>query len=432
MLADLQISDVEELFADIPEGIRLQRLLNIPSGRSEPDVWLRLCQLSDRNRGARATCFAGAGAYDHYIPPVVKHLASRGEFVTSYTPYQPEISQGTLQAIFEFQTVICQLLEMEAANASLYDGSTALAEACLMALNINGGNRITVVGGLHPEYVAVLRTYFAAWEVTLEELPLENGRTPAKVWQEREYNPGAAVVIQQPNFFGQIEDVFTLSEWAHAHGALVIAVVDPLSLGILPPPGAYGADIAVGEGQSLGQPMSFGGPYLGFMATKQDYVRRLPGRIVGQTTDKDGRVGYVLTLQAREQHIRRARATSNICTNQALNALTATIYLCWLGPEGLKEIGELCLEKSHYLAERIQQIPDYVVPPQVFFKEFVVQTPRPAREIIQKALEQNIIAGVDLGRFNPEWDDRLLIAVTEMRTRQEIDRFVDVLEACRP
>ena len=428
MMQTIGLGDLEELFEDIPQSIRLKRPLNLSSGRSEPELWQHVQNLAEMNTGAEMVCFAGAGAYDHFVPPVVKQLASRGEFVTSYTPYQPEISQGTLQVIFEYQSLICQLLEMDLANASLYDGSTALAEACIIALRETGSKQISVAGTLHPEYAQVLETYARAWGVRINHLPHENGRTLSDVWQSDRYECGAALIVQQPNFFGQIEEMHQLSRWAHQQEALFVAVVDPLTLGILPSPGSYDADLAVGEGQPLGQPLQYGGPYLGFMAAKQNYLRQLPGRIVGQTTDLSGRRGFVLTLQAREQHIRRERASSNICTNQAHNALMATIYLSWLGPAGLREIGELCLEKSRYLADRIGELPGYrILYPDRFIKEFVVQTPVPAREILQQAMQHGMIAGVDLGRFRAEWQDLLLVAVTEMRTRQEMDALVSIL-----
>jgi glycine dehydrogenase subunit 1 len=376
-------------------------------------------------------CFLGGGAYHHFIPSVVGQILSRGEFLTSYTPYQPEVSQGTLQTAFEFQSLVCELLGMEVANAGMYDGASALAEACLMAAAITGRRRIAVLETVHPHYEAVVRTYAAGRGLAVEQVKAERPR----VTEEH-----ACLVVQQPNFFGYLEDVEALGQAAHAAGALYVAVAEPVSLGLLRPPGEYGADIAVGEGQPLGIPLSFGGPYLGLFACRQEHVRQMPGRIVGRTRDAEGRTGYVLTLQTREQHIRRERATSNICTSEQLVALAATVYLCTMGKQGLRRVAELCYHKAHYAAERIAGLPGYSLPLEgAFFNEFVVGCPRPVAELNQALLEQGILGGLNVSpgtgtglkpglrglREPPE--HAMMLCVTEMNTREEIDRLVEGL-----
>ncbi len=447
MLSAIGVDDIEELFSDIPNELRLGREMDIPDGMSEQELTRYMKGLASKNAHVGThTCFLGAGAYDHFIPSVVKHVISRSEFYTAYTPYQPEISQGTLQTIFEYQTMICSLTGLNVSNASMYDGATAVAEAALMAVRQTGRSRVLVSKGLHPEYREVLKTYaeFVGFEVV--EAELADGTTCIADLRKRLSSGSpdnvvsinnakgqidsvvAAVIIQNPNFFGAIEDMENATELAHQNGALSIACVDPISLSILKPPGEYGADIAAGDGQSLGNPLSFGGPHLGFLAAKKELVRKMPGRIVGQTTDHDGRRGYVLTLQAREQHIRREKAVSNICSNQALNALTATVYLSTMGKQGLKEVSKLCLSKAHYAFDKLIASGKFEkVNSAPFFKEFVIRAlDEPLSAIIKRLLENGIIGGLELEQFYPEMKDCWLVAVTEKRTRDEIDTLVEI------
>ncbi len=377
-------------------------------------------------------CFLGAGAYHHYIPPTVDYVLRRGELYTSYTPYQPEISQGMLQTMFEYQSMICRLTGMEVSNASHYDGATALAEGVLLALDAAKGDRSKVLlsPALHPQYREVVRTYMRG--AGADVLGDEDQGTDLAELSARLDEQTAAVVIQNPNFFGQFEDVQDLAEAVHAVGALLIVVVDPIALGLFQPPGAYGADVAVADGQPLGIPLSFGGPHLGIFATRKAYLRRLAGRLVGETRDVEGRRGYVLTLGTREQHIRRAKATSNICTNAALTALAASVYLATLGKSGLRQVARLCYDKAHYAARRISELPGLVVNPQApdkpFFKEFVVRLPKPVAQVNQVLLEESrIIGGYDLGQHHQQLDSHMLIAVTEMNTRSAIDGLVEAL-----
>ena len=431
MLAAVGAASVDELFADIPRAVRLERPLCLPPGASESEVYAELAALAARNTPASAlVSFLGAGVYDHYVPAVVDAVVSRSEFATAYTPYQPERSQGVLQSIFEFQTAICQLTGLDVSNASLYDGGTALTEAAFLASAYTGRPKIVVSRGVHPEYRQVLATETAG------RAPAGGGPVPLEVACDGDGtdmaalgavvdDATAAVAVQQPHFFGGLEDMAAAARIAREAGALFVAIVDPLSLGLLQPPGEYGADIAVGEGQALGNRMSFGGPHLGFMAARQQLVRRMPGRIVGETVDADGRRGYVLTFQTREQHIRREKATSNICSNQALNALAAVVYLCWLGKQGLPELAEVCARKADYLRARLLELPGlepYTRGP--VFREFAVRLPLPAKELVERLLPQGDLAGVDVGRFSPGLADVLLVAVTEKRTRAEMDAFV--------
>ncbi len=429
MLATIGVDRFEDLLKEIPASARLTRPLAVPPALTELEVRREIGGLLDRNTHAdRHACFLGAGAYDHAIPSVVPFLASRSEFSTAYTPYQAEMSQGLLQTIFEFQTMVCELTGMDVANASMYDGASALAEGALMACRATKRSHLVAVRTIHPHFRAVVSTYLQGIAHPIHDVGLADGRTDLKALEQTVTKETAAVLIQHPNFLGNLEEVEAIARIAHAHGALVVAAVDPLSLGLLLPPGAWGADIAVGEGQALGNAMSFGGPFVGFMATKKDFMRQLPGRIVGATVDTKGRPGYCLTLQAREQHIRRERATSNICTNQALMALTASIYLATLGPHGLREVGEQCLAKAHYAADRISSVTGFSRPHQApFFKEFVVRTPRPPAELNATLAKNGIIGGLDLGLFSPEWTNQWLLCVTEKRTRQEIDRFTALL-----
>ncbi|MEA4888591.1 MAG: aminomethyl-transferring glycine dehydrogenase subunit GcvPA [Clostridiaceae bacterium] len=432
MLTALGFSDMEDLFADIPEAVRLKRALELPPALSELELDSQMKSLAAANANLDDYyCFLGAGAYDHYIPAAVKNLVSRQEFYTAYTPYQPEISQGTLQAIFEYQTMICLLTGMDVANASLYDGASALAEAVLMAGQVSRKNRILTAGNLHPEHRAVLATYARFHGQTLEPVAYDpaSGSLDLHDLAGKLTGDTAAVVLQNPNFFGGVEDVQAAADLAHANHSLLIVSCDPISLGLLKPPGSLGADIVVGEGQALGNSLNFGGPYLGFMAAGQALLRKMPGRIVGETTDTNGRRGFVLTIQTREQHIRREKATSNICTNQALNALTATIYLAMTGPEGLRKAADLSIQKSHYLYRRLLQLPWFQPAfSQPFFKEFAVRFQGDLAGLNRDLLQSRIIGGFEVGTCFPELPDVWLLAVTEKRTRAELDHFVAVIE----
>ena len=430
MMEAIGIGSVEELLTVIPEGVRLDRPLDLPSALSELELHDTLGEMAARNGSAdRMASFVGGGMYDHFVPSAIGHLAGRSEFLTSYTPYQPEVSQGTLQGIYEFQTMICELTGLDVANASMYDGASATAEAAMLARAATRRDRVILAGSVHPHYVETVRTYAHGPGIEVETLPCPNGALDPGLLEAALTDDTACVVVQHPNFFGCLESMRRLERVVHGAGALLVMAVDPVSLGVIESPGAYGADIAVGEGQSLGNQVSYGGPALGFFAARDRFVRRMPGRIAGQTVDQAGRRGFVLTLQAREQHIRRDKATSNICTSQQLNALMATIYLSLIGKEGLKQVAELCLHKSHYAAERIADLPGYALAfDRPFFKEFVVRTPAPPGEIVTRLADDGLLAGIDLARFpSLEIDDGLLIAVTERRTRAQIDRLVEAL-----
>ncbi|MHB0912855.1 MAG: aminomethyl-transferring glycine dehydrogenase subunit GcvPA [Armatimonadota bacterium] len=424
MLESIGVQSVSELFARIPGGILREEPLDIPGPLSEMELSAYFGELAAKNADMQEhACFLGAGIYDHYIPATVPAVLGRSEFYTSYTPYQPELSQGNLQSIFEFQTLVCQLTGMEVANASIYDGASALAEAALMASNITGKSDWVVSECVHPNYRETMRTY--AWAAG--NRVIEGGREGIRTASLAELiTPDTAcVVVQSPNFFGAIEDLASASAAAKEHNALFIVCCDPISLGLLKPPGEYGADICVAEGQPLGIPMGFGGPLLGIFACRKEYVRQIPGRIVGTTIDAQGRRGYVLTLQTREQHIRRERATSNICSNEALYALAASVYLSTLGKDGLRSVAELCTQKAHYAAEVLSETPGCSVRMEVpFFKEFVVKPGRPIEEVNRLLLEQKIVGGLDLGRFYPDLAGHMLLCITEKRTREEIDRLV--------
>lgn len=425
MLAKIGVKNMDELYADVPEGKRFPDL-SLPEAVSEMEVVEEMQLLSEANLHVRQTsCFLGAGAYNHYVPSVVDHVLRRNEFYTAYTPYQPEVSQGTLQAIFEFQSLITFLTGMEVANASHYDGATSLAEAAILALNHHRGKRSKIVmsSGIHPHYREVLRTYLQGQELaivgdeSLADDPL------AQVDEET-----SMVAVQYPDFFGRISDFEALGQAAKDAGALFCVVANPIALGMLKPPSEFGADLVVGEGQPLGIPLSFGGPYIGFFATKDEYVRKIAGRLVGETIDSRGQRGYVMTLTPREQHIRRGRATSNICTNQGLMALAVTAYLSMVGREGLKQVAELCYHKAHYAAQSIDQLDNYEVwNKDPFFHEFVVRCPRPVAEVNDELLDHDIIGGYDLGQVYPELVDHMLIAATEMNFKEEIDDLVEVL-----
>jgi glycine dehydrogenase subunit 1 len=429
MLAEIGVEDIGDLFLDVPESVRYPEL-KLPPPLSEMEILRELKAMSEENADLdHHACFLGAGAYNHFVPSVVGHIVGRSEFYTAYTPYQPEISQGTLQAIFEYQSMVCALTGMDVANASHYDGATSLAEAALMAVNASRGKRrkIIVSPTVHPEYRATLRTYTPGPDV---EVSSSNFQLPTFNLQLDDDT--ACLIIQQPDFFGQLAEASELNQLAetvHAAGALLIVNADPISLGLFTPPGEYGADIVVGEGQPLGNPLNFGGPYLGIFACREKTMRKMPGRLIGETVDTEGRRGFVLTLSAREQHIRRERATSNICTNQALCALAAGAYLAAMGKSGLRQVAELCYHKAHYAAQQIAAIPGFdLVGDKPFFKEFVVRCPRSPGEINQALLERGIIGGYDLGYDYPHLENHMLLCVTEMNTRAEIDRLVEALE----
>lgn len=432
MLDAIGVAALEDLFEDVPPGVRFPDL-ELPAPCSEMEIGQEMRRLADSNDDPdRRDCFLGAGTYHHYSPATVDYVLQRGEFYTSYTPYQPEISQGMLQAMFEYQSMICRLTGMEVSNASHYDGATSLAEGVLLALNAEKRkrNRVILSPAVHPQYREVVRTYLRGWDLEIigDEKP-EAGIGDLKALLD---DRTAALAIQNPNFFGQFEEVKDLASAVHEAGALLIVVADPIALGRFQPPGDYGADIVVAEGQSLGIPPSFGGPHLGIFATRQAYVHSLSGRLVGETADVEGKRGYVLTLATREQHIRRARATSNICTNAALTALGAAVYLATMGESGFKQVAELCYHKSHYAASRISELPGFAVNPQApqrpFFKEFVVESPGPVDEVNRVLLDEfGIVGGYDLGRDYPHLNRHMLIAVTEMNTRSAIDRLVDGL-----
>jgi len=431
MLKAIGLDSIEELFADIPKRVRLQRSMNIPGPLSELELTRHLEELSRKNVDLKEyASFLGAGSYDHFSPSVIDHMLLRSEFYTAYTPYQPEISQGTLTAIFEYQTMICELTGMAVANASMYDGATAMAEAALLACHSQRRKKVVVSSTVHPEYRAVLKTYASGQGIEVVEVPYGQGVTNLETLEALIDKQTAAVIIQQPNFFGALEEVQRVGEMIHALGGLYITVVDPISLAILKAPASYGSDLVVGEGQSLGISMSFGGPQLGFFACTEKLVRKIPGRVVGQTLDSRGQRAFVLTLQAREQHIRREKATSNICSNQALCALAATIYLTMVGKQGLVEVAKLSLQKANYLKEQLKSIGIKLAFDAPFFKEFVVKTPLPVAEVNKVLLQDKIIGGLDLGRFYPELQKHTLLCVTEKRTKEEIAALVAGMGKC--
>jgi glycine dehydrogenase subunit 1 len=426
MLREIGVGRFEELLAAIPREALLGQPPAIPGPLSEIEARRLLGGWARENHAAETVSFQGGGVYDHWIPSAVDAVAGRSEFMTAYTPYQPEVSQGTLTAIFEFQSMIAELAGCDVANASMYDGATATVEAALLARRQTGRRRVLVAGMVHPHTLAVLRTYLEAAEVT--QVADQGGLASAADVKAALGADLACVIHQQPNFFGLVEDSAALQAAAHEAGALAIAVCDPIALALLEPPGRTGADLVVGEAQCLGNPMSFGGPLLGYFAAKQALLRALPGRLVAETVDRQGRRGFVLTLQTREQHIRRERATSNICTNQGWMALRATVHLGLLGREGLREVAELCVQKSHHAARLAAEIPGYSLPfAAPFFREFVLRCPVEARRVIECGLEFGVRPGINLGRFRPEWKDLLLVAVTELRDADEIDRWARAL-----
>jgi glycine dehydrogenase subunit 1 len=431
MLAAIGAGSIDELFSQIPPSMRLNRPLNVPPAMSELELTQHLQMLAARNTGDRPkVCFLGGGSYDHFIPAVVDTLAGRGEFYTSYTPYQPEVSQGNLQAMFEYQTMICELTGMDVSNASLYDGGSAAAEAVLLAMSATKRPRKAVVAAsVHPEYRQVIATYFQQLDAQLVTVGTNHGGLDPAELAAVVDDDTACVLVQNPNFFGCVEDVAAAAKVAHERGALLVAAVDPISLGMLKRPGDLGADVVIAEGQSLGTPMQYGGPYLGIMACRDQFVRRMPGRIAGQTVDRRDKRCWVLTLQTREQHIRREKATSNICTNQGLFALRAAIYLATLGPHGLSETAELCLRKAHYAADQLTARKRLSLAfRRPFFKEFVVRdSQRQVATLLDDAQEAGYLAGISLGRWYPELEDCFLVTVTEKRTKSELDGLAEVL-----
>jgi glycine dehydrogenase subunit 1 len=430
MLHEIGIANIEELFTDIPAAHRFP-VLNLPPALTEMEVASELQSISYSNESVKElTSFLGAGAYHHYIPAAVDSLLRRGEFYTAYTPYQPEISQGTLRAIFDYQSLVAALTGMEVSNASHYDGATAVAEAISLAVANFRGKRSKVVlsPALNPHYKETAHTYNLGSEIQFVGENLSPTVNPDQLIPLLDNNT-CLVVVQYPDFFGRIYDLRNLANEAHSVGALLAVAVNPTALGLFTPPGEFGADIVTGEGQPLGIPLSFGGPYLGIFATKQELVRKMAGRLVGETVDNRGQRAYVLTLTAREQHIRREKATSNICTNQALMALAATIYLSLLGKHGLRQVANLCYQKAHYAAERISSLPGFKLWNNApFFHEFVVQTPIPVKEINNRLLEYDFLGGLDLGNYFPEMPDHWLLAVTEMNSKEDIDLLVEVLQ----
>jgi len=443
MLDAIGVRSFEDLLCNVPKELRRFEL-RLPAGLPEQSLREVMLQMSRRNANVMThQVFLGGGAYDHFIPVVVNALASRPEFVTSYTPYQAEASQGNLQAMFEYQTAMCELTGMAISNSSLYDGASAVAEGAIAAINVTrsrasrrSANRIVVSTAVHPDYRTVLKTYMHGLGVEVAEAPYTNGgRTDLAALKAAVDANTAGVIVQSPNFFGCVEEMADAADVAHAGGALFIAVVNPITLGVLAPPGEYGADIAVGEGQPLGIPLAYGGPYLGFFTCSHNVMRKVPGRLVGMTTDRKGRRGFVLTLQAREQHIRREKATSNICTNEALMALRALIYVCSLGKEGIREVGELNLRYSHYAAKKVAAVPGFE--PRFdapFFNEFAVKCSTPPADVNRQLWqESSIIGGLELGRWYPELDDCLMLCVTETKTKDNIDALAKALESfpCR-
>jgi glycine dehydrogenase subunit 1 len=433
MLESIGLKSAEELFNSIPETLRLKRPLDTPAALAESELLRQFEQMGSRNAGAGRISFLGGGAYNHYIPTIVDHILSRSEFFTAYTPYQPEISQGTLQTIFEFQTLVCQLTGMDLANASMYDGSTALAEAVLMAERVTRRSKIVASTAVHPQYLEVVQTYVQHAGIHLESAAFDEttGQSTQSL-SELVDDQTAAIVVQSPNFFGCVEDLSALAKAAHDKGALlVVAVTEAMSLGLLKSPGACDADIVVAEGQSFGVPLSFGGPYVGLFATRDKYARQIPGRLVGEAYDKQGRRGFVLTLATREQHIRREKATSNICTNEGLIALAATVYLETMGRKGIQEVANQCVQKAAYAARQISTLNGFSLPfsgPR--FNEFVVRAPIPATEILARlGKEKGIEGGIALSRFMPDRPNDFLVCVTEINTRAEIDALVTGLQS---
>ena len=429
MLGAIGAGSLEDLFADIPESVRLGRELDLPAGQSEQEVYEHLAELAARNRSTEdEITFVGAGMYDHYVPALIDTLLGRSEFLTPYTPYQPEISQGGLQVMFEFQTAISELTGLPVSNASVYEGPSAVGAAAYLAKLVNKRPRLLVSRGVHPHSRETLCTLAVGYGTSVEEIALDDAVTDLYALRRALGDDVGAVVLQQPNFLGAVEDVAAITTAAHEHGALAICSADPLTLGVLQAPGNQGVDVCVGEGQSLGNRLDFGGPSFGFFAATQAHLRRMPGRIAGETTDVDGRRGFVLTLQTREQHIRRERATSNICTSQALNALGGLVYLSWLGRRGITEIGELMLQRTHYARETLAALDGvHKLHDRPVVREFALRLDVPVGPVLDRCAAAGINAGYALGRSYEEYGDGLLVAITEQRTRADIDRLADVL-----
>jgi len=438
MLQAIGVDSLEALFATIPTELRLNRPLDIPPALTEMELQAHVSQLAAKNVGPGSrVCMLGGGAYDHFIPAAVDEIARRGEFYTAYTPYQAEASQGSLQTFFEFQSLICQLTGMDVSNASLYEGGTSVSEAAFMAMRVtNRHDRVVLLGSLHPEYLQIVETYLTHLNCEVVVVPCNNGCVDPADVDAAMNDQTACLVIQHPNFFGTLEEAEQLTEIAHKYGALAVVSYDPISLGILTRPGDYGADIAIAEGQSLGTPLQFGGPYLGLFSCSEKFVRKMPGRLIGQTVDRNGKRCFVLNLQAREQHIRRDKATSNICSNQGLIAIRAAVYLSLVGKQGIREVAELSCQKAHYAAEQLSQIEgiDLMFPDRAFFKEFVVSCSEGADYLLRKARQAGFDLGPELSRFEfkngaETYRTGVLVAITEQRTREEIDRLVTALKA---
>jgi len=430
MLAAVKARDVEELFSNIPKALRCEPKLSLPQGLSEQELWAELNAIAMQNRTMSCSAsFLGGGAYRHYVPAAVSELASRSEFVTPYTPYQPEVSQGTLQAMFEYQSEICRLFAMDVSNASHYSGATAAADAALMARRVSKGRKkILLPDNMHPEYCHVIEAVIPEEHET-EYIPSSSGHIDRTALTAMLSQDVAAVFVQFPNFFGIVEELSDIADSVHKVGALLVAVVpEPIALGILNPPGAWGADIAVGEGMSLGLPVSFGGPTLGIFTVRSGLVRDMPGRVCGRTVDADGRPGYVLTLSTREQHIRRERATSNICSNQALCATTAAVYMSLLGKEGMRELAAINAAKADYAKKTLGSVKGVALPFEAAtFNEFVIETEKPAEQVLNALLAKGIMGGIELGKWLPEMDRRILVCATEMNTKAEIDTYAEEL-----
>jgi glycine dehydrogenase subunit 1 len=429
MFEKIGVSSFEGLIENIPQNVRLKGDLNLPPQLSEYEVYRLLESYSSKNKSANDNvCFMGGGAYDHYVPAMVTSIIDRPEFRTAYTPYQAEVSQGTLQVMYEFQSMVCTLTGMDVANASLYDGGSAMAEACLMANAQNNKTEFLIAGTINPQYMKVIKTITSGREYTFKVFAGEDGTADLKALEAAISDNTSAVIVQHPNVYGNLEDVFEIERIAHSKKAMYITAIEPISLGILAAPGEYNADIVVGEGQSLGIPLNYGGPYLGLFATKQQFVRKIPGRLSGVTKDVDGNRAFVLTLQTREQQIKREKATSNICTNQGLFMLAATVYMTIMGKQGIKDVAEQSFEKAHYLASRIKELPGFsLLNDKPFYKEFLIKTPVSPATIIEEATKAGILAGIDTARF-PECKQGLLVAVTEKRTKEEMDNFIDLLK----
>ncbi len=424
MLDTIGVSSVQELFNDIPESVQFKGDYKIKQAKSEPALLKELTRLANKNADLKTnSSFLGAGVYDHYMPVIVDHVLSRSEFYTAYTPYQPEISQGELQAIFEFQTMICELTGMDVANSSMYDGGTALAEAAMLSTGQTRRKKVLVSSAVHPESKEVVKTYAKGQYIEVIEIPQQDGVTDLAALQAMIDADTAAVIVQYPNFFGRIEPMAELEEIVHGQKAMFVVSSNPLALGALTPPGKFGADIVVGDAQVFGIPSAFGGPHCGYFAVTSKLMRKVPGRLVGQTTDDQGRRGFVLTLQAREQHIRRDKATSNICSNQALNALAASVAMTALGRKGVKEMALQNIQKAHYAKNALKEKGLEIVFEGPSFNEFVVKVSKPVKEINQALLQKGIIGGYDLGRDYPDLRHHMLVAVTELRTKEEIDTF---------